>query len=141
VFIVVTERPKQHSDLLRPVLRPSNITQGIAGSRAPSLHALEQQTLELTAILWPLAVNPAPASVQSQAGLRKLRMSGFGLRISAKPTSGPLLCCSVLEFPERQPERLQPLWIIPRLQLHIGKDHPVATQAAFQAQGFRIGTD
>jgi len=117
LFILVCQRAEQAPDLLRPPPSRADQAQG-RGRRSPAgFRILEQNALELAAILRTIRINPAPAAVQGRAGLRKPR------GVVCRAWQG-----------DRQPKRPQPLCIVPRLQLDVSKNDPVAAQAARQAK-------
>jgi len=78
-------------------------------------HALEQQALELAAIRRSLGINITLAPAKCRTRLLEFFNAGPGF------------------LDKCQPQRSQTHGIIRWAQLHVGKNHPIAAQAAFQA--------
>jgi hypothetical protein len=120
VLFHVADRAEQPPDLFRALTGGADDAQRRGGFQSAGFHLLQQGALELAAILRTLRVNPAPAPVKGRARLLEIRVPGAGLWNR-----------------NRQAERSQSPRIVVRLQLDIGKNHPVAAKAAFKAKLIR----
>ncbi len=120
LLVAVAQAPKQPFHLVSPA--PCGADDSLCRNELGLAvgHAFQQKTFKLAAILRPVSVNAATATVESSARLLELRAAQPGRTF------------------QHQPKRAQPFGIVVRLQLAVGKDHAVAAQAAFQAELIRI---
>ena len=120
-LISVAQRAQQAQDFIGTVASGADDAQRGSGFEAASLHFFEQQTIELATVFGAFRVDTAPAAVQRGAGLIKMRSA----ERRARNENGDA-------------ERAKPHRVILLLQFNIGKDHAVATKAAFQTKWSRI---
>jgi len=118
-FISLTQFSQQTLYCFHLSQRGANGPARFADLDVTGFHALEQKAFELATIRRSLGINITLAPTECRARLFEFFDSGPGF------------------LNKRQPERVQTRGIIRRAQLHVGKNHPVAAQAAFQAQ--RVG--
>ena len=112
-FLGVPEFPEQAFDGLNQLQGGTNRAKGFRRFGFAALNRLQKQAFKFAAVGRSLRINFALATGERSAGLREFP----GLRF-----------CN-----QRQPQCLQPRGIIPRTQLDIGKNHPIAAKAAFPA--------
>jgi len=134
MLIGIAQGGQQAANLVHPPNRTADRLQGLALAQALPLHSFEQQAFKLTAMRWPVGVNPATAVAISRAGLQKMRCfralwfgaaARWGLNFAAWFQANA-------QFQGTKPRR-----IIGGLQLQIRKDHAVATHPASQAEPAR----
>ncbi len=80
LFVIVAQLPQQAPNLVGPLVSGVDDTPGRIGLSAVCLHALEQEALEVAAVIGAVSINPASAAVKSRARLLQARNADGGVR-------------------------------------------------------------
>jgi len=108
---------KQAADFVGPLAGGADDAHGGGGLRAARLYALEQDALELAAVLRAVGINAAAAAIERGAWLDQVWRAQDRKRVA-----------------NGQAEQPQPRGIIARLQREVSEDDPVAAQPAGSAE-------
>ena len=117
LLIGISEFAEQAAGFVGPLVGGVDDAQGGGGLRAARLDALEENALELAAVLRAVLVNAAAATVERRTGLSQVRRPECRMRVA-----------------DGQPQGPQSLRIIAWLQREVGKNDAIAAQAAREAE-------
>ena len=112
----VAQGTKEAADGVSPLARGADDAQGRGSFSAARLDALEEQALELTAVVGAIRVNAAVAAIIGGAGLSQSRRA-----LSARRANG-------------QAQRLQPGGVVIWPQSDVGEDDAIAAKPASGAK-------
>ena len=118
----VPELPEENQDFVGSTSGKLDLAAGVRGCDSLRSNTPEQEAVELATVFGAVSVNPAAAAIEGSARLGEMRSAEFGLRSK-----------------QQQAEGSQFDGVIAWLELNVGKDHAVATQAAFEAKALGCG--